>query len=66
MKMKFSSQRRETFLFLTVNMTAVTPRANRAAFIFLTSASVTITIKASETGAVVRAKGIDAVGIEIT
>lgn len=66
MKMKFSSQRRETFLFLTANMAAVTPRANRAAFIFLTSASVTITRKASETGAVVRAKGIDAVGIEIT
>ena len=38
----------------------------QVAFVFLTNASVTITRKATETGAVVRAMGIDAVGIEIT
>ena len=38
----------------------------QVAFVFLTNASVTVTRKATETGAVVRAMGIDAVGIEIT
>ena len=38
----------------------------QVAFVFLTNASATITRKATETGAVVRAMGIDAVGIEIT
>ena len=78
MKMEYSSQGRETFEFLTANLAAVTSRANQqlllknemyffqAAFVFLTNASVTITRKATETGAVVRAMGIDAVGIEIT